>query len=78
MEVILFFLGIVVLIMYSLLKDKKRMDLTKRKLYVTSLIFTIVFSFIPTTGLNGEEFLYFGIPAQNFSYDGRGGSDLMQ
>ncbi|CAG9613520.1 hypothetical protein BACCIP111899_02735 [Bacillus rhizoplanae] len=75
MEVILFFLGMVFLITYCLLKDKKRMGSTKNKLYFLSLIFAIVFAFIPTTGPDngsGGSFLYFGIPAQNFSYFGKG------
>ncbi|MGF9967113.1 hypothetical protein [Bacillus rhizoplanae] len=67
---ILLFLGIVFLITYSLLSYKTKMDSTKKKLYFTSLIFTIVFAFIPTTGPNNGTFLYFGIPAENFFYPG--------
>ncbi len=68
---ILFFLGIVSLITYHLLSHRK-MDSTKKKLYFISLIFVIVFAFIPTTGLSNGEFLHFGIPAENFTYFGRG------
>ncbi|WP_416825334.1 hypothetical protein [Ectobacillus polymachus] len=67
------FLGIVFFITYWLLRDKKRMDSAKRKLCFISLIFAIVFVFIPTTGLNNGnngEFLYLGIPAENFFYAG--------
>ncbi|EEM87541.1 hypothetical protein bthur0012_44610 [Bacillus thuringiensis serovar pulsiensis BGSC 4CC1] len=35
------------------------MDLNKKKLYVISLIFAIICSFIPTTGENKSDFLYF-------------------
>ena len=70
MEGILFFLGIVFLITNCLLRDKKRMDSTKNKLYFISLIFAIVFAFIPTSGTDNGSFLYFGIPAENFFYAG--------
>ncbi|MDF2086458.1 hypothetical protein P2R40_24050 [Bacillus pseudomycoides] len=59
----------VFLITYCLLRDKKRMDSTKNKLYFISLIFAIVFALIPTTGLNNGEFLSLGIPAENSLYN---------
>ncbi|PFK33257.1 hypothetical protein COI93_18500 [Bacillus cereus] len=71
MGVILFFLGIVSVITWHVLSHRK-MDSTKKKLYFVSLIFATVFAFIPTTGLSDGEFLYFGIPAENFTYFGRG------
>jgi hypothetical protein len=67
---ILLFLGIVFLIIYSLLSKKTKMDSTKKKLYFISLIFAIIFAFIPTIGINNGRFLHFGIPAENFAYRG--------
>ncbi|WP_243525061.1 hypothetical protein [Bacillus pseudomycoides] len=68
---ILFFLGIVSVITCHVLSHRK-MDSTKKKLYFISLIFATIFAFIPTTGPSDGEFLYFGIPAENFTYFGRG------
>ncbi|MFJ8528225.1 hypothetical protein [Bacillus sp. NPDC094106] len=70
MGVILFFLGMVLLITWHLVSHR-RIDSTKKKLYFISLIFAIVFAFIPTTGENNDDFLHFGIPAENFTYYGR-------
>ncbi|EEK42817.1 hypothetical protein bcere0001_42840 [Bacillus cereus m1293] len=46
------------------------MDIKKKKLYVVSLIFAIVCSFISTAGENKGDFLYFGVPAETFVYYG--------
>ncbi|MFD0770080.1 hypothetical protein ACFQZ1_14970 [Bacillus sp. CGMCC 1.60114] len=69
MGVILFVLVIVFSITFHLLSHRK-MDPTKKKLYFISLIFAIVFAFIPTTGQNDGDFLHFGIPAEDFIYFG--------
>lgn len=69
MGVIVLFLGGVFAITFHVLTHR-RMDANKKKLYVISLIFAIICSFIPTTGGNNSDFLYFGIPAENFIYYG--------
>lgn len=70
MGVIFFFLGLLFAITVHVLTHR-RMDSNKKKLYVISLIFAIICSFIPTTGENHSDFIYFGIPAENFIYYGR-------
>ncbi len=69
MGVIVLFLGVVFAITFHVLTHR-RMDAKKKKLYVVSLIFAIVCSAIPATGENNSDFLYFGIPAENFIYYG--------
>ncbi|HDR8185415.1 TPA: hypothetical protein QC116_004878 [Bacillus thuringiensis] len=69
MGVIFFFLGLVFVITVHVITHRI-MDSNKKKLYVISLIFAIICSFIPTTGENNSDFLYFGIPAENFIYYG--------
>ncbi|MDP7990541.1 hypothetical protein Q9B79_12175 [Bacillus sp. MHSD_36] len=69
MGVIVLFLGVVFAITLHVLTHR-RMDANKKKLYVVSLIFAIICSAIPTTGENDSDFLYFGIPAENFIYYG--------
>ncbi|SCC62931.1 hypothetical protein [Bacillus wiedmannii] len=69
MGVIVLFLGVVFAITFYVLTHR-RMDSNKKKLYVVSLIFAIICSFAPTTGENNSDFLYFGIPAENFIYYG--------
>lgn len=69
MGVIVLFLGVVFAITFHVVTHR-RMDANKKKLYVISLIFAIICSAIPTTGENNSDFLYFGIPAENFIYYG--------
>ncbi|HFJ9300757.1 MULTISPECIES: hypothetical protein [Bacillus] len=69
MGVIIFFLGVVFAITFHVLTHR-RMDIKKKKLYVVSLIFAIVCSFISTAGENKGDFLYFGVPAGTFVYYG--------
>ncbi|MCU5379067.1 hypothetical protein OCA08_18205 [Bacillus cereus] len=69
MGVIVFFLGVVFVITFHVITHRI-MDSNKKKLYVVSLVFAIICSFIPTTGENNSDFLYFGIPAENFIYYG--------
>jgi len=69
MGVIVLFLGVVFAITFHVLTHR-RMDANKKKLYVVSLIFAIICSASPTTGGNNSDFLYFGIPAENFIYYG--------
>ncbi|HHK5534298.1 TPA: hypothetical protein ACQUHH_002710 [Bacillus mobilis] len=69
MGVIVLVLGVVFAITFHVLTHR-RMDANKKKLYVVSLVFAIICSFIPTTGENKSDFLYFGIPAENFIYYG--------
>ena len=61
-------LGVVFAITFHVLTHR-RMDI-KKKLYVVSLIFAIVCSFISTAGENKGDFLYFGVPAETFVYYG--------
>lgn len=61
----IFLLGLIFVITVHVLTHRI-MDSNKKKLYVISLIFAIICSFIPTTGENKSDFLYFGIPAENF------------
>ena len=68
--VILFFIVMVFLIIFHVVSHR-RMDSTKKKLYYMSLIFAVVFAFIPTKGERNDGFLHFGIPAENFTYYGR-------
>ncbi|HDR7797432.1 hypothetical protein P5757_01460 [Bacillus tropicus] len=69
MGVIFFFLGFILVITVHLITHRI-MDLNKKKLYVISLIFAIICSFISTTGENKSDFLYFGVPAETFVYYG--------
>ncbi|MEI5890858.1 hypothetical protein DXB51_15150 [Bacillus cereus] len=69
MGVIFFFLGLIFVITVHVLTHRI-MDSNKKKLYVISLIFVIICSFIHTTGEKKSDFLYFGIPAENFIYYG--------
>lgn len=69
MGVVLFFLGLILVITVHVITHRI-MDLNKKKLYVISLIFAIICSFIPTTGENKSDFLYFGIPVETFVYYG--------
>lgn len=69
MGVIILFLGVVFAITFHVLTHR-RMNTKKKKLYVVSLIFAIVCSFISTAGENKGDFLYFGVPAETFVYYG--------
>lgn len=69
MGVVLFFLGFILVITVHVITHRI-MDLNKKKLYVISLIFAVICSFIPTTGENKGDFLYFGVPAETFVYYG--------
>ncbi|MGR5860461.1 hypothetical protein ACT7CY_05770 [Bacillus pacificus] len=69
MGAIILFLGVVFAITFHVLTHR-RMDIKKKKLYVVSLIFAIVCSFISTAGENKGDFLYFGVPAETFVYYG--------
>lgn len=55
MGVVLFFLGLILVITVHVITHRI-MDLNKKKLYVISLIFAIICSFIPTTGENKSDF----------------------
>ena len=65
----IFLLGFILVITVHVITHRI-MDLSKKKLYVISLIFAIICSFIPTTGENKSDFLYFGVPAETFVYYG--------
>lgn len=69
MGVIVLFLGGVFAITFHVLTHR-RMDANKKKLYVVSLVFAIICSVIPIIGEKKSNFLYFGIPAENFIYYG--------
>ncbi|EOS8267492.1 TPA: hypothetical protein ACGW5B_004092 [Bacillus paranthracis] len=69
MGVIVLFFGVVFAITFHVVTHR-RMDANKKKLYMVSLVFAIVCSAIPTTGEKKSDFLYFGIPAENFIYYG--------
>ncbi|HDR7793413.1 TPA: hypothetical protein QCY19_001984 [Bacillus luti] len=69
MGVIFLFFGFIFVITVHVITHRI-MDVNKKKLYVISLIFASICSFIPTTGENNSDFLYFGIPAENFIYYG--------
>jgi len=73
---IFLFLGVIVLVLVivlaSLLSQKNKMNSTKKKLYLLSLISTVIFAFIPTGGyqVDSNGYLYFGFPAESFVYRG--------
>lgn len=71
MGVVLFFLGLILVITVHVITHRI-MDLNKKKLYVISLIFAIICSFIPTTGENKSDFLQlkhlFIMAAGNFRF----------
>ena len=75
MNILLFFWLIVlvfVFVLASLLSPKNKMNSTKKKLYLLSLISTVIFAFIPTGGyqVDSNGYLYFGFPAESFVYRG--------
>ncbi|KAA0542762.1 hypothetical protein FZW96_21145 [Bacillus sp. BGMRC 2118] len=56
----------------TLLSPKIKMPSTKKKLYLLSLISTIIFALIPTIGyqVDSHGYHYFGFPAEGFVYRG--------
>jgi hypothetical protein len=74
MENLLLLFGLIVLVLVSLLSPKNKMTSTKKKLYLLSLISTVVFALIPTIGyqVDSNGYHYFGFPAEGFVYRGGG------
>jgi hypothetical protein len=72
MENLLLLFGLIVLVLVSLLSPKNKMTSTKKKLYLLSLISTVVFALIPTIGyqVDSNGYHYFGFPAEGFVYRG--------
>ncbi|EEL85887.1 hypothetical protein CN941_18720 [Bacillus cereus] len=66
---IIFFLVVVCIIIVHVLTHR-RMNGIKKKLYFVSLILASIGSFIPISGENEPDFLYFGVPAETFVYYG--------
>ncbi|WP_291759570.1 hypothetical protein [Lysinibacillus sp. UBA5990] len=70
------FLGLIVLILVfglaGLLSPQNKMNSSKKKVYLLSLISTVIFAFIPTGGyqVDSNGYLYFGFPAESFVYRG--------
>ena len=64
--------GLIVLVVVSLLSPKNKMTSTKKKLYLLSLISTVIFALIPTIGykVDSNGYHYFGFPAEGFVYGG--------
>ena len=56
----------------QLVKPKNKMTSTKKKLYLLSLISTVIFALIPTIGyqVDSNGYHYFGFPAEGFVYRG--------
>ena len=65
-------LGLFVLVLVSLFSPKNKMTSTKKKLYILSLILTVIFAFIPTSGypVDSNGYQSFGFPAESFVYRG--------
>ena len=72
MENLLLLFGLIVLVLVSLLNRKNKMTSTKKKLYLLSLISTVIFALIPTIGyqVDSNGYHYFGFPAEGFVYRG--------
>ncbi|MED0872497.1 hypothetical protein [Bacillus mobilis] len=66
---ILFFLVVVCFIIIHVLTHR-RMNGLKKRLYFVSLTLTSIGAFIPISGENEPDFLYFGVPAETFVYYG--------
>lgn len=66
---ILFFLVVVCFIIIHVLTHR-RMNGLKKRLYFVSLTLTSIGAFIPISGENKPDFLYFGVPAETFVYYG--------
>ncbi|MBG9581535.1 hypothetical protein ABE42_20555 [Bacillus thuringiensis] len=66
---IIFFLVFVCFIIIHVFTHR-RMDGMKKRLYFVSLTLASIGSFIPISGENELDFLYFGIPAETFVYYG--------
>ncbi|HDX9641819.1 TPA: hypothetical protein ACGXMH_000541 [Bacillus mobilis] len=69
MDGIIFFLVVVCFIIMHVLTHR-RMNAIKKRLYFVSLTLASVGAFIPISGENEPDFLYFGIPAETFVYYG--------
>ncbi|WP_369435990.1 hypothetical protein [Lysinibacillus fusiformis] len=69
---LLFGLIVLVLVLVSLLSPKNKITSTKKKLYILSLISTVIFALIPTIGyqVDSNGYHYFGFPAEGFVYRG--------
>ncbi len=67
MNLLLLF-GLIVLVLVSLLSPKNKMTSTKKKLYILSLISTVIFAFIPAVGyqVDNNGYHHFGFPAESF------------
>lgn len=65
-------LFVLVLVLVSLFSPKNKMTSTKKKLYILSLILTVIFAFIPTSGylVDSNGYQSFGFPAESFVYRG--------
>ncbi|MGE7883311.1 hypothetical protein [Bacillus sp. NPDC094077] len=66
---IIFFLVVVCIIIIHVLTHRK-MNVIKRRLYFVSLILASIGAFIPISGENEPDFLYFGVPSETFVYYG--------
>ncbi|MFB6729603.1 hypothetical protein ACIG6B_10430 [Bacillus mobilis] len=66
---ILFFLVVVCFIIIHVLTHR-RMNAIKKRLYFVSLTLASVGAFIPISGENEPDSLYFGVPAETFVYYG--------
>lgn len=66
---ILFFLVVVCFIIIHVLTHR-RMNGLKKRLYFVSLTLTSIGAFIPISGENEPDFLYFGVSAETFVYYG--------
>ncbi|MGE1126623.1 hypothetical protein [Bacillus wiedmannii] len=66
---IIFFLVVVCFIIIHVLTHR-RMNAIKKRLYFVSLTLASIGALIPISGENEPDFLYFGIPAENFIYYG--------
>ncbi|MED2791258.1 hypothetical protein P4256_05895 [Bacillus wiedmannii] len=69
MDGIIFFLVVVCFIIIHVLTHR-RMNAIKKRLYFVSLTLASIGALIPISGENEPDFLYFGIPAENFIYYG--------
>ncbi|PDZ67708.1 hypothetical protein CON30_13545 [Bacillus cereus] len=69
MDGIIFFLVVVCFIIMHVLTHR-RMNAIKKRLYFVSVTLASVGAFIPISGENEPDFLYFGIPAETFVYYG--------
>jgi len=69
---LLLLLVLFVLVLVSLLSPKNKMTSTKKKLYILSLILTVIFAFISTSGyqVDSNGYQSFGFPAESFVYRG--------